>query len=106
MSEKHEETVAEIKQEASNVGDTDISMPEKLQLTLVARQRQILRNSAVLAQVNQKLARRRGSSDEAKKLGKELDNYVKDITELDKDYPQVKNKMNELDYQALKNEVD
>ena len=80
-----------------DIEGVDLSIPRDIESSIAARQRQILRNSAVLAQLNQRLARRRNARDEVGRFGTQLDQYVRDIAEIDRLYPEAKARMMELD---------
>ena len=98
MSNTHQHIVDELREYAgADIDGVDLSIPRELETSIAARQRQVLRNSAVLAQLNQRLARRRNATDEARRLGQELDRYVRDIAEIDRLYPEARAKMEELD---------
>ncbi len=94
----HQAIVHELRQFSQlDVEGVDLSIPYGMEVSIAARQRQVLRNSAVLAQLNQRLARRRNATDEARRLGQELDRYVRDIAEIDRLYPEARANMEELD---------
>ena len=98
MSNTHQHIVDELREYVgTDIDGVDLSIPRELETSIAARQRQALRNSAVLAQLNQRLARRRNATDEARRLGQELDRYVRDIAEIDRLYPEAREKMGELD---------
>ncbi len=98
MSNQHQSVVDEITGAAEiDVAGVDLSIPRDLEVQIAARQRQVLRNSAVLAQLNLRLARRRSASDEAKRFGQQLDQYVRDLAEIDRLYPEAKARMEQLD---------
>jgi len=98
MANSHQPIVDEIREHgAIDIDAVDLSIPRHLEISIAARQRQVLRNSAVLAQLNQRLARRRNATDEARRCGQELDRYVRDIAEIDRLYPDAKQVMAQLD---------
>ena len=98
MSNQHRAVLDEITGAAEiDVDGVDLSIPRDLEVQIAARQRQVLRNSAVLAQLNLRLARRRNASDEAKGLGQQLDQYVRDLAEIDRLYPEARARMDQLD---------
>lgn len=84
-----------------DVEGTDLSLPREIEVAIAARQRQVLRNSAVMAQLNLRLARRRESQDEVKAYSKAFDQHVRDIAEIDRMYPEAKTTMAEMDKQAV-----
>ena len=102
MSDGHQSIGRAIVEELKEFADVDIdgvdlSIPREMEVSIAARQRQVLRNSAVLTQLNQRLARRRNAHDEAKRFGAQLDQYVRDMAEIDRLYPEAKTRMLELD---------
>ena len=105
MSNTHEAIVDEVREyAATDIDGVDLSIPRELETSIAARQRQVLRNSAVLAHLNQRLARRRNATDEGRRHGQELDRYVRDIAEIDRLYPEARAKMEELDAPILSRE--
>ncbi len=99
---KSSQVVEEINRIAEpDVEGTDLSLPREIEVAIAARQRQMLRNSAVLAQMNLRLARRRESQDEVKAHSKAFDQHVRDIAELDRMYPEARAMMAEMDKQAI-----
>ena len=100
MSDNHKAVVEELKEFAAlDIEGVDLSIPPEIEIRIAARQRQVLRNSAYLAQLNMRLARKRGAKDEAKVFGTQLDQYVRDIAEIDRLYPEAKAAMTEIDKQ-------
>ena len=98
MSNTHQSIVDELrKYDGTDIDGVDLSIPRELETSIAARQRQVLRNSAVLAHLNQRLARRRNATDEAKRYGQQLDQYVRDIAEIDRLYPEARAAMEDLD---------
>jgi hypothetical protein len=97
---------SQVMEEINNIGEpdvegTDLSLPREIETAIAARQRQLLRNSAVLAQMNLRLARRRDSQDEVKAHSKTFDQHLRDIAELDRMYPEAKALMAEMDKQSI-----
>lgn len=72
------------KMDKLDVEGTDLSVPHEIEAAIAARQRQVLRNSAVLAQMNLRLARRREAQDEVKAYSKTFDQHVRDIADIDR----------------------
>ena len=93
--------MAELDAATPDVSQTDTSAPPEIATAIAARQRQVLRNTAVQLNLNIALARKRHAVDDVKTLGKQLDNMVQDITELDVLYPGAKKQMDELDIRAI-----
>lgn len=89
----------EVRAEIPSVDD-DLTPPPHLMTSMVAHHRWQLRNTAALAGLNQRLARRRGDSKSAEAFGKQIDQHVKDIAELDREYPEAKKEMKKLDEKA------
>ena len=56
-----------------------------------------LRNSGAVTELNQRLAKRRNDTSDAKKFGKALDEFIRDIATLDTLWPDAKGRMLELD---------
>ena len=81
----------------ASVENVDLSIPRDLEVAIAARQRQLLRNSAVLAQLNLTLAHRRNARDESVRHAEQLDQYVRDIAEIDRLYPEAKARMQAFD---------
>ena len=83
------------------VSGTDISALPEIETAIVARQRQILRNTAVQINLLLALAKKRHAVEEVKALGKQLDTLVQDIAELDALYPGAKQQMDDFDARAV-----
>ena len=99
MSQK--KTKAEIEGGTLDVSQTDISATPELETAIAARQRQILRNTAIQVNLAIALAKKREARDEMQGLSKQFDGIIRDITELDKLYPGAKKQMCEFDAQAI-----
>ena len=94
----HKAIIEEIDQAMEvDLDNVDLSIPPDVELILVSRHRQILRNTAVALRMQIKLARLRGAKDEAKPLGARLDACIKDLVQIDRLYPEAVLKMKELE---------
>lgn len=104
MTYDHKGIVEEIKSLVPDVdADEFLAIPEVLELEIMARHRQTLRNTAVLNRNTSAIARVSGRTDESRKLGQQMNNLVKDMVELDRRFPEAKAKMLEMDAEAAKN---
>jgi len=98
MNDHHTAIAREVRAEAgTGIEEVDLSIPRELEVAIAARQRQVLRNSAVLAQINLSLARRRDAAEEVRLQSHQLDRFSRDIAEIDRLYPEAKAKMAEFD---------
>ena len=94
----HKAIIEEVDQAIEvDLDNIDLSIPPEVELILVARHRQALRNTAVALRIQIKLARLRGAKDEVKPLGKRLDDCIKDLAQIDRLYPEAVLKMKELE---------
>ena len=98
---RQEKVMEELDKATPDISGTDTSAPPEISTAIAARQRQILRNNAVLLNLSIALARKRHAIDEVKTHGKQLDTMVRDIAELDTLYPGAKKQMDELDAKAI-----
>ena len=92
-----QEVVDEVRAHTPSVNGADDSPPEHIMVGLAAQHRWRLRNSAALAGLNQRLAKRRGDTKSAQRFGQEIDQHIKDIAHLDQMHPKAKKAMVELD---------
>ena len=93
--------MAELDAATPDVSQTDISAPPEIELIIVARRRQVLRNTAIEVNLALNLAKKRKAVKEVESLGTELDKFVRDITEIDTLYPEAKKMMDVLDAKAI-----
>ena len=84
----HKAIIEEVDQAMEiDLDNVDLSIPPEIELILVARHRQAVRNTAVALRMQIKLARLRGAKDEVKPLGIRLDACIKDLAQIDRIYP-------------------
>ena len=94
----HKAIIEEVDQAMEvDLDNVDLSIPPEVELILVARHRQVVRNTAVALRMQIKLARLRNAKDEVKPLGARLDACIKDLAQIDRLYPGAVLKMKELE---------
>lgn len=92
----------EVKALTPDVDRVEIEPPLHLMERMAAEHRWRLRNSAALARLNQRLSRKRGDTKSADAFGKQIDNHVRDMAEIDRMYPGARNLMVVLDKEPPK----
>ena len=106
MAQPEEDVAGEIAEEAADVDGVDLSLPAYIEIELASASRQRLRNTAVLTQMNQRIARKIQNTPDATRVGKELSGLIRQIAELDKLYPKAKKRMGEMDEQGRPQEEE
>jgi hypothetical protein len=104
MIDRHQAVVDELRDGIADIDSVEWEPPEALATDLAAQHRSRLRNSAYLAQMSQKIARRTGNSKDAETHGKQLSTLIRQIAELDLLSPQAKKRMAEMDEQVRSQE--
>ena len=84
----------------------DFQPPPELAVVLAAQQRQVLRNTAYMAHLNERLARKREAKEEAAQFAQQVNRAVRDIAAIDLEQPGAKTKMNQLDREVIARNVD
>lgn len=87
----------EVKAATPDVDGVEIEPPQHIMVKMAADHRWRLRNSAALARMNQRLARKRGDHKNAEGFGKQIDSHIRDMAEIDRMYPGAKALMADLD---------
>ncbi len=100
MAETHEAILDELRDGVADIDGVDLSLPAYMETNIAASNRALLRNTAVLAQMNQRIARKIQNTKEAEAFGKQLSTLIRQIAELDALYPKAKKRMAELDEQG------
>src|SRR3990167_9544166 len=77
--------------------DDLLAIPPILDLELMVSQLGLLRNSARLALNNQSIVRVAGRRDEARKLGEQASNFVRDMRELMRRFPGAMERLKQKD---------
>lgn len=103
MTTPHIAVMKEIRSLAPEVDEDEfLAIPSVLELEIMSRHRQGLRNTAVLNRNSSTIARVAGRSDEARKLGQQMRDLVKDMVELDRRWPKAMARMQEMDEENAK----
>lgn len=95
--ENHQRVIDEVRQLVPDVGSVEIEPPAHIMVAIAAERRWALRNEAALAAMNLKLARKRQSYRETKAFGEVIDRCVKDMAEIDREFPEAKHRMALMD---------